>query len=64
MGLFGRKESDPEQQGESEFENQHMLIDDKGIVLEVPEEIDVPSSLENLNNLNRPLIFVKVLYLF
>lgn len=63
MGFLGEK-SDSEQQGESEFEHQHMLIDDKGLVLEVHEEIDVPLSLENLNNLNRPLIYVKVLYLF
>lgn len=40
-----------------------MLIYDKGIVLEV-YEIDVSLALENLSNLNRSLICVKVLYLF
>ena len=34
-GAFGRRERDSEGQGASEFEHQHVLVNDKGTVLEV-----------------------------
>lgn len=59
---FGREENDSEKAGWILLWKATHVIDEKGIMLEVHEG-DIPLFLENLGNLNRAIIYVKVLFL-